>query len=607
MHDLLSILRRFIPPYKMRVAKSILYNFLHAIFGSLSIAMLIPILGIIFSSQQDVTEKVPFALDTDTIKQLFNYYVTQIKYEYGASATLILIGGVAIVATALKTGFAYLGSYELIFIRNGVVRDIRRKIYLKILSLPLPFFSEERKGDIIARMTGDVQEVEASVMSSLDMFFQNPILILVYLTMMLLMSWQLTLFVFILLPIMGWLIGRVGKNLKRRSYEGQTKMGEILALMEETLSGLRVIKAFNAESKMEHRFSDENEAYRRIQNRLMRRRSLAHPMSEFLGTIVIVIILWFGGSLVLGESASLSPEVFISYIALFYCIINPAKNLTNAYYSIQKGLAAMERIDVILAAESSIQEPAHPQPIANFNSQIEYRHVSFSYNGTKQVLRDINLSIPKGKTIALVGQSGSGKSTLVDLLPRFYDVTEGAILIDGTDIRRLSFYNLRELMGNVNQDPILFNDTIYNNIAFGVEHATPEQVEQAARIANAHDFILQTEHGYQTVIGDRGGKLSGGQRQRLSIARAVLKNPPIMILDEATSALDTESEKLVQEALDNLMRNRTSIVIAHRLSTIKNADLICVFHDGQIVERGTHDELLRQNGIYTKLYNMQNF
>ena len=607
MHDLLSILRRFIPPYKMRVAKSILYNFLHAIFGSLSIAMLIPILGIIFSSQQDVTEKVPFALDTDTIKQLFNYYVTQIKYEYGASATLILIGGVAIVATALKTGFAYLGSYELIFIRNGVVRDIRRKIYLKILSLPLPFFSEERKGDIIARMTGDVQEVEASVMSSLDMFFQNPILILVYLTMMLLMSWQLTLFVFILLPIMGWLIGRVGKNLKRRSYEGQTKMGEILALMEETLSGLRVIKAFNAESKMEHRFSDENEAYRRIQNRLMRRRSLAHPMSEFLGTIVIVIILWFGGSLVLGESASLSPEVFISYIALFYCIINPAKNLTNAYYSIQKGLAAMERIDVILAAESSIQEPSHPQPIAKFNSQIEYRHVSFSYNGTKQVLRDINLTIPKGKTIALVGQSGSGKSTLVDLLPRFYDVTEGAILIDGTDIRRLSFYNLRELMGNVNQDPILFNDTIYNNIAFGVEHATPEQVEQAARIANAHDFILQTEHGYQTVIGDRGGKLSGGQRQRLSIARAVLKNPPIMILDEATSALDTESEKLVQEALDNLMRNRTSIVIAHRLSTIKNADLICVFHDGQIVERGTHDELLRLNGIYTKLYNMQNF
>ena len=597
MHDLLSILKRFIPPYKIRVIKSILYNFLHAIFGSLSIAMLIPILGIIFSSQQDVTEKVPFALDTATLKHLFNYYVTQIKLEYGPSVTLIFIGAIAIIATALKTGFAYLGAYELIYIRNGVVRDIRRKIYLKILSLPLPFFSEERKGDIIARMTGDVQEVEASVMSSLDMFFQSPILILVYLAMMLIMSWEMTLFVFILLPIMGALIGKVGKNLKRHSWEGQTKMGEILALMEETLSGLRVIKAFNAESKMEHRFAEENESYRRIQNRLMRRRSLAHPMSEFLGTIVIVIILWFGGSLVLGENASLTPEVFISYIALFYCIINPAKNLTNAYYSIQKGLAAMDRIDVILAAESSIQEPEQPERLQKFTGNIEYRHVDFSYNSSKQVLKDICLTIPKGKTVALVGQSGSGKSTFVDLLPRFYDVTRGAILIDGIDIRRLSFYNLRELMGNVNQDPILFNDTIYNNIAFGVESATP----------NAHDFIMQTEKGYQTVIGDRGGKLSGGQRQRLSIARAVLKNPPIMILDEATSALDTESEKLVQQALDNLMKNRTSIVIAHRLSTIKNADLICVFHDGQIVERGTHEELLEANGIYTKLYNMQNF
>ena len=607
MHDLLSILKRFIPPYKIRVIKSILYNFLHAIFGSLSIAMLIPILGIIFSSQQDVTEKVPFALDTATLKHLFNYYVTQIKLEYGPSVTLIFIGAIAIVATALKTGFAYLGAYELIYIRNGVVRDIRRKIYLKILSLPLPFFSEERKGDIIARMTGDVQEVEASVMSSLDMFFQSPILILVYLAMMLIMSWEMTLFVFILLPIMGALIGKVGKNLKRHSWEGQTKMGEILALMEETLSGLRVIKAFNAESKMEHRFAEENESYRRIQNRLMRRRSLAHPMSEFLGTIVIVIILWFGGSLVLGENASLTPEVFISYIALFYCIINPAKNLTNAYYSIQKGLAAMDRIDVILAAESSIQEPEQPERLQQFTGNIEYRHVDFSYNSSKQVLKDICPTIPKGKTVALVGQSGSGKSTFVELLPRFYDVTRGAILIDGIDIRRLSFYNLRELMGNVNQDPILFNDTIYNNISFGVESATPEQVEQAARIANAHDFIMQTEKGYQTVIGDRGGKLSGGQRQRLSIARAVLKNPPIMILDEATSALDTESEKLVQQALDNLMKNRTSIVIAHRLSTIKNADLICVFHDGQIVERGTHEELLEANGIYTKLYNMQNF
>lgn len=607
MHDLISILKRFIPPYKIRVIKSIIYNFLHAIFGSLSIAMLIPILGIIFSSQQEVTEKIPFQLDTATIKHLFNYYVTQIKIEYGPSATLILIGSFAVLATALKTGFAYLGAYELIYIRNGVVRDIRRKIYLKILSLPLPFFSEERKGDIIARMTGDVQEVEASVMSSLDMFFQSPILIIVYIAMMLIMSWQLTLFVFILLPIMGTLIGRVGKNLKRHSWEGQTKMGEILALMEETLSGLRIIKAFNAEKKMDTRFSEENEEYRQIQNRLMRRRSLAHPMSEFLGTIVIVIILWFGGSLVLGQNASLTPEVFISYIALFYCIINPAKNLTNAYYSIQKGMAAMDRIDVILNAESSIQEPVHPQKLTQFNNQIEYKDVEFSYNESKKVLKRINLTIPKGKTIALVGQSGSGKSTFVDLLPRFYDVQKGQITIDGIDIRELSFFNLREFMGNVNQDPILFNDTIYNNIAFGVESATPEDVENAARIANAHEFIMQTEKGYQTTIGDRGGKLSGGQRQRLSIARAVLKNPPIMILDEATSALDTESEKLVQEALDNLMKNRTSIVIAHRLSTIKNADLICVFHEGEIVERGTHEELLAQKGIYTKLYSMQNF
>lgn len=607
MHDLISILKRFIPPYNTRVAKSILFNFLHAVFGSISIAMLIPVLGIIFNNQQEVLEKVPFSLDASTLKSLFNYYITSIKIDYGPSATLLFVGSIAVIATAFKTGFAYLGAYELIYIRNGVVRDIRRKIYLKILSLPLPFFSEERKGDIISRMTGDVQEVEASVMSSLDMFFQSPILIMVYLATMLIMSWQLTLFVFILLPVMGALIGKVGKNLKRRSWEGQTKMGEILSLMEETLSGLRIIKAFNAEDKMSQRFSEENEAYRRIQNRLMRRRSLAHPMSEFLGTIVIVIILWFGGTLVLHQQGSLSAEEFIAYIALFYCIINPAKNLTNAYYSIQKGLAAMDRIDVILAAESSIREPEQPQHMSEFQNQIEYKGVDFSYNDSKQVLKNISLTIPKGQTVALVGQSGSGKSTFVDLLPRFYDVNKGEICIDSVDIRHLSFNDLRELMGNVNQDPILFNDTIYNNIAFGVKNATPEQVENAARIANAHDFIMQSENGYQTIIGDRGGKLSGGQRQRLSIARAVLKNPPILILDEATSALDTESEKLVQQALDNLMKNRTSIVIAHRLSTIKNADMICVFHEGVIVERGTHEELLNLNGIYTKLYNMQNF
>lgn len=607
MRELLILFRRFIPPYKLKLIKSIFFNFLHAIFGSLSIAMLIPVLGIIFDSQKDVSTLIPFSLDAKVLTNNFNYYITELKIAFGPSATLICVGLLAVVATAFKTGFAYLAAYELIYIRNGVVRDIRRKIYLKILSLPLPFFSEERKGDIISRMTGDVQEVEASVMSSLDMLFQSPILIIVYLTTMLIMSWQLTLFVFILLPIMGALIGNVGKNLKKHSREGQNKMGEILSLMEETLSGLRIIKAFNAEKKMDNKFSNENEDYRRIQNRLMRRRSLAHPMSEFLGTIVIVIILWFGGTLVLQHQGSLSAEGFIAYIALFYSIINPAKNLTNAYYSVQKGLAAMDRIDMILAAEPSIQEPQLPKVISEFRNSVEYKHVNFSYNENKQVLKDINITIPKGKTIALVGQSGSGKSTFVDLLPRFYDVNNGSITIDGVDVRDLSSYNLREFMGNVNQDPILFNDTIFNNIAFGVENATQEQVENAAKIANAHEFIIQTEQGYQTIIGDRGGKLSGGQRQRLSIARAVLKNPPIMILDEATSALDTESEKLVQEALDNLMRNRTSIVIAHRLSTIKNADQICVFHEGEIVERGTHEELLQQNGIYTKLYNMQNF
>ena len=607
MREFFSILKRFIPPYKFRVFKSVLYNLLHAVFGTLSIAMLAPVLGILFGTQPDVTESVPFAFDINSLKTIFYYHITHARDVYGPASTLLFVGIVAIVATALKTGFAYLGAYETIYIRNGVVRDIRRKIFTKILSLPLPFFSEERKGDIISRMTGDVQEVEASVMSSLEMFFQSPILILVYLSAMLMMSWQLTLFVFVMLPIMGTLIGKVGKNLKRHSREGQNKMGEILSLMEETLSGLRIIKAFNAEKKVNQKFSDENESYRRIQNRLMRRRSLAHPMSEFLGTIVIVLVLWFGGTLILNHTGALTAPEFIAYIALFYSIINPAKNLTNAFYSIQKGLAAMDRIDDILKAESSILEPRKPVKIKEFTDAITYRNVSFAYNESKTVLKNINLTIPKGQTVALVGQSGSGKSTFVDLLPRFYDINEGEITIDGNNIKDFSFYDLRELMGNVNQDPILFNDTIYNNIAFGVENATPEKVENAAKIANAHDFIMQTENGYQTVIGDRGGKLSGGQRQRLSIARAVLKNPPIMILDEATSALDTESEKLVQEALDNLMRNRTSIVIAHGLSTIKNANLICVFHEGEIAERGTHEELLQLNGIYTKLYQMQNF
>lgn len=607
MREFIIILKRFIPPYRLKLIKSILFNLLHAVFGAVAIIMLSPILGILFGTDSDVTQKVAFEFNAKVIKELFAYYVTSFKTTYGASNTLIFIGCFAILATALKTGFAYLAAYETIYIRNGVVRDIRRKIYKKILSLPLPFFSEEKKGDIISRMTGDVQEVEGSIMSSLDMFFQSPILILVYLGSMLIMSWELTLFVLLLLPIMGGLIGRVGKNLKRHSREGQNKMGEILSLMEETLSGLRIIKAFNAERKVGEKFSQENEDYRRIQNRLMRRRSLAHPMSEFLGTIVIVIVLWFGGTLVLNNTGSLDAGDFIAYIAMFYSIINPAKNLTNAFYSIQKGLAAMDRIDDVLKAESSIKEPEQPEVVKDFGQAIEYRDVCFAYNENKQVLKNVNITIPKGKMVALVGQSGSGKSTFVDLLPRFYDVQSGKILIDGIEIPNMSLYDLRELMGNVNQDPILFNDTIYNNIAFGVENATPEQVENAAKIANAHEFIIHAEHGYQTIIGDRGGKLSGGQRQRLSIARAVLKNPPIMILDEATSALDTESEKLVQDALDNLMKNRTSIVVAHRLSTIKNADLICVFHEGEIVEKGPHEELLQLNGIYTKLYNMQNF
>lgn len=607
MREFIIILKRFIPPYKLRLIKSIFFNLLHAIFGAVAIGMLSPILGILFGTDAEVTQKVAFEFDARVIQELFAYYITSIKTTYGASSTLIFIGFFAIIATALKTGFAYLAAYETIYIRNGVVRDIRRKIYKKILSLPLPFFSKEKKGDIISRMTGDVQEVEGSIMSSIDMFFQSPILIIVYLGFMLAMSWELTLFVLLILPIMGGLIGRVGKNLKRHSRAGQNKMGEILSLMEETLSGLRIIKAFNAEKKVSEKFSQENEEYRRIQNRLMRRRSLAHPMSEFLGTIVIVIVLWFGGTLILNHTGDLKAGEFIAYIALFYSIINPAKNLTNAFYSIQKGLAAMDRIDDILKAESSIKEPEKPEKLKEFKQAIEYHHVNFAYNEDKQVLKNVNITIPKGKMVALVGQSGSGKSTFVDLLPRFYDVQSGKITIDGTEIQNMSFYDLRELMGNVNQDPILFNDTIYNNIAFGVENATPEQVENAAKIANAHDFIIHAEQGYQTIIGDRGGKLSGGQRQRLSIARAVLKNPPIMILDEATSALDTESEKLVQDALDNLMKNRTSIVVAHRLSTIKNADLICVFHEGEIVEKGSHEELLQKNGIYTKLYNMQNF
>ncbi len=606
MKDFIQILKRFIPPYKWKLVKNIFFNFLHALFGGASFAMMAPVLGILFGTQEDVTTKVPWEFTIDALKHNFYYLITNVKSEYGASTALIIIGAILVFAVLLKTGFAYLAAYEMVYIRNGVVRDIRNLIYKKVLSLPLPFFSEEKKGDILARMTGDVQEVESSVMNSLDMFFKNPIIIIVSLGLMIWMSWQLTLFVFILLPIAGTFIGRVGKSLKRKSMEGQDKMGQILSFLDETLSGLRIIKAFTAEKYMEESFDKDNNKYRRIMNHLMRRRYLAHPMSEFLGTVVVVV-LWFGGSLILTDKPLMQPQDFMAYMVLFYSIINPAKAFSNALYSVQKGMASMDRIDMVLNTISSIQDKENALELSNFNNSIEYKEVTFAYNKSRDVLKNVSLKIPKGKTVALVGQSGSGKTTFVDLLPRFYDVKEGSINIDGHNIKDISMNSLRMLMGNVNQDPILFNDSIFNNIAFGVKDAKEEDVIAAAKIANAHDFIMQTSKGYNTNIGDRGGKLSGGQRQRLSIARAILKNPPILILDEATSALDTESEKLVQDALDKLMQNRTSIVVAHRLSTIKKADLICVFNEGEIVERGTHDELVAKGGVYEKLHRMQTF
>lgn len=607
MKDFIKILKRFIPPYKTQLIKSIIYNIFHAAFGGISFLMMIPVLSILFGTQKEVTTFLEWEMNLSVFKHNFYYFISHIKLLYGASSSLLIIGLVMILAVLLKTGFSYLADYEMIYIRNGIVRDIRNLIYNKILHLPLPFFSDEKKGDILARTTGDVTEVENSIMSSLDMFFKNPIIILVYLTIMITMSWQLTIFVFVLLPIAGSIIGKIGKTLKKRSTKGQNKMGEILSSIEETLSGLRIIKAFNAEKRMQKSFQKQTSEYRKIMNSLSRRRALAHPTSEFLGTIVIVIVLWFGGTLILSENSSMHPEAFIAYLGVFYSIINPAKQFSNALYSIQKGLASMERIDKILQTTPSIKDKENAFEIKEFSKTVEYRDVSFSYNDSKKVLKGINIEIQKGKIIALVGQSGSGKTTFVDLLPRFYDVNKGGILIDGHDIRDLSMNSLRNLMGNVNQDPILFNDTIYNNIAFGVENATEEDVINAAKIANAHEFILESENGYNTNIGDRGDKLSGGQRQRLSIARAILKNPPILILDEATSALDTESERLVQDALYRLMENRTSIVIAHRLSTIKNADLICVFKDGEIVERGSHDELIKLDGVYNKLQQMQAF
>lgn len=607
MKELWSLFRRFVPPYRKYLILNIFFNVLAAFLTLFSFAVIVPILEILFKIkdvQYEYWEIGSHSLK-DVLINNFYYYTQDCIHNWGPVGTLMAMAGLLVFMTMLKTGATYLSSYFVIPMRAGIVRDLRNFVYEKIVRLPIGFFTNERKGDVMARMTGDVSEIENSIMSTLDMIFKDPIMIIVCLSMMLFMSWQLTVFVLLLLPIAGSIMGRVGKRLKRASFEGQQQWGQLMSNIEETLGGLRIIKAFNAEQKVTNRFHSGNQEFFRITRNVQRRQSLAHPMSEFLGTITIAIVLVFGGTLILSGTSGMNAASFIYYMVIFYSVINPAKDLTKAMYSIQKGLASMQRVDAILNAVNPISDSEKPETIKDLKGEIRYENVTFGYDPEVPVVKGVSLSIKPGETVALVGQSGSGKSTMADLLPRFYDINGGSIKVDGHDLRNLRVHDLRGMMGNVNQEAILFNDTVFNNIAFGVKNATMEQVIAAAKIANAHEFIMATEDGYSTNIGDRGCRLSGGQRQRISIARAILKNPPILILDEATSALDSESERLVQEALERLMKDRTTLVIAHRLSTIKNASQICVMHEGEIVESGTHDELIAKNGYYMRLVEMQ--
>ncbi|EJX09317.1 lipid A export ATP-binding/permease protein MsbA [gut metagenome] len=609
MKEFFKVMRQYVAPYKKYLAGSLLFNLLSAVLNVFSFASLIPMLNLLFRVDTTTYHFIDWETTGISMKDLLinnmYYYTQQVMAEYGPSTTLLLIGCFLVTATLLKTGAYFASAGIMVPMRTGIVRDIRSNVYHKITGLPLSFFSDERKGDIIARMSGDVNEIENSITGSLEMLIKNPILLICYFSVLIYISWELTLFTLIVLPLMGWLMGQIGRKLKRQSLDAQNKWSETMSQLEETLGGMRIIKAFTAEKKMRQRFDQSANEYRQASNRVAIRQASAHPVSEFLGTCLIVLVLWYGGTLIFSNHPPVDAPTFIFYMVILYSIIQPLKDLSKATYAIPKGMASMERVNKILNAENPIQEAAHPTHLKELKDRIVFHNVSFSYNGKSNVLSDVNLTVKRGQTIALVGQSGSGKSTLVDLVPRYHDVSGGSITVDGVDVKSVYLSDLRAMIGNVNQEAILFNDSFFNNIAFGVENATMEQVIEAAKIANAHDFIMESENGYDTKVGDRGCRLSGGQRQRVSIARAILKNPAILILDEATSALDTESERLVQEALERLMKTRTTIAIAHRLSTIKNADEICVLHEGKIVERGTHDELLSINGFYKRLNDMQ--